>query len=43
MKKENFLTWKKVYEDFYKIPLEYTCDKNKLPDYILESLDNKDN
>ena len=43
MKKDNFLIWKKVYEDFYKIPLEYTCDKNKLPDYILESLENKDN
>ena len=38
MRKENFLVWKKVYEDFYKIPLEYTCDKNKLPDYVLESL-----
>lgn len=38
MKKENFLIWKKVYEDFYQIPLKYTCDKSKLPDYILESL-----
>lgn len=42
MRKENFLVWKKVYEAFYNIPLEYTCDKNKLPDYILESLENKD-
>jgi len=41
MKKENFLVWKKIYEDFYQIPLEYTCDKSKLPDYILESLENK--
>ena len=43
MKKENFLVWKKVYEDFYGIPLEYTCEKGKLPDYILESLENKEN
>ena len=27
MKKKNFEVWKNVYEDFYKIPLEYTCDK----------------
>ena len=39
MIKENFLVWKKIYEDFYKIQLEYTCSKSKLPDYILESLD----
>ena len=38
MKKENFSVWKKVYEDFYGKPLEYTCDKNKLPDYVLEIL-----
>lgn len=38
MRKENFLVWKNVYENFYKIQLEYTCDKDKLPDYILESL-----
>ena len=42
MRKENFLVWKKVYEDFYNIPLKYTCDKSKLPDYVLEILDNKD-
>lgn len=28
MKNENFNIWKEVYEDFYKIPLEYTT-KNK--------------
>ena len=42
MKKENFLAWKKVYEEFYGEPLEYTCDKGKLPNYILESLENKE-
>lgn len=40
MKKKNFLIWKKIYEDFYKIPLSYTCDKDKLPDYVVESLEN---
>ena len=28
MKKKNFEVWKKVYEDFYKIPLEYTTKKD---------------
>ena len=27
MKKPNFEIWKKIYEDFYKIPLKYTCDE----------------
>lgn len=27
MKKQNFEIWKKIYEDFYKIPLKYTCDE----------------
>lgn len=27
MKKQNFKIWKKIYEDFYKIPLKYTCDE----------------
>lgn len=27
MLNENYEVWKKIYEDFYKIPLEYTCDK----------------
>lgn len=27
MKEKNYEVWKKIYEDFYKIPLEYTCDK----------------
>lgn len=26
MKKQNFEIWKKIYENFYKIPLKYTCD-----------------
>ena len=28
MREKNYQIWKKVYEDFYKVPLEYTCDKN---------------
>lgn len=28
MKEKNFEVWKKIYEDFYKVPLEYTCDKD---------------
>lgn len=27
MKQKNYEIWKQIYEDFYKIPLEYTCDK----------------
>lgn len=30
MKKKNFEVWQKVYEDFYKIPLEYTTEKKDL-------------
>ena len=30
MKKKNFEVWKKIYEDFYKIPLEYTTEKKDL-------------
>lgn len=30
MKQKNFEVWKKVYEDFYKIPLEYTTEKKDL-------------
>ncbi len=29
MKEENFKIWKEVYEEFYKIPLEYTTKKKK--------------
>ncbi len=29
MKNKNFEVWKKIYEDFYKIPLEYTTKKCK--------------
>ena len=28
MKQKNFETWKNVYEKFYGVPLEYTCEKN---------------
>lgn len=30
MKDKNYQIWKKIYEDFYKVPLEYTCDKDVL-------------
>ena len=30
MRDKNYQVWKKIYEDFYKIPLEYKCDKEKL-------------
>ena len=29
MMNENYKRWKAIYEDFYKIPLTYTCDKEK--------------
>ncbi|MCR4632149.1 MAG: 1-acyl-sn-glycerol-3-phosphate acyltransferase [Treponema sp.] len=28
MKEKNYLAWKKVYEDFYKIPLTYSTENN---------------
>ena len=28
MKNKNYEVWKKVYEDFYRIPLEYSCEEN---------------
>lgn len=30
MRDKNYQVWKKIYENFYKIPLEYKCDKEKL-------------
>ena len=27
MLNENYEVWKNIYEDFYKIPLEYSCDE----------------
>lgn len=30
MKDKNFEIWKQIYEDFYKIPLEYTCDNKEV-------------
>lgn len=29
MKDKNFEVWKKIYEDFYKVPLEYNTDEDK--------------
>jgi 1-acyl-sn-glycerol-3-phosphate acyltransferase len=29
MKEKNFQAWKEIYEDFYKIPLEYTTNKEE--------------
>lgn len=33
MKDKNYKVWKKVYEDFYKISLEYTTPPEKMPKY----------
>lgn len=30
MKEKNYNVWKEIYEDFYKIPLEYTTEKEKM-------------
>lgn len=30
MKEKNFEVWKNIYEEFYKIPLEYTTEKEKM-------------
>ena len=30
MKEKNYEVWKSIYEDFYKIPLEYTTEKEKI-------------
>lgn len=30
MREENANVWKKVYEDFYKVPLEYTTEKKEI-------------
>ncbi len=32
MKEKNYQIWKEIYEDFYKVPLEYTCYKDVLED-----------
>lgn len=33
MKEANYEVWKKVYEEFYKIPLMYTTEKENMPKY----------
>lgn len=30
MKDKNYEVWKKIYEDFYQIPLEYKCDQEEV-------------
>ena len=30
MKEKNFAVWKEIYEEFYKIPLEYTTEKEEV-------------
>lgn len=30
MKDKNYEAWKKIYEDFYQIPLEYKCDQEEV-------------
>jgi len=34
MKDKNYQIWKNIYEDFYQIPLEYSCDSKKLEDAL---------
>jgi len=43
MKKKNFEVWQQIYEDFYKIPLEYNCNLDLLPDYVKECLLKREN
>jgi 1-acyl-sn-glycerol-3-phosphate acyltransferase len=38
MKIENYRVWKNIYESFYNKKLEYTCEPEKLPDYVLEEI-----
>ena len=33
MREQNYEVWKKVYEDYYKIPLKYTTPSDKMPKY----------
>lgn len=33
MKQVNYEVWKKIYEDFYKVPLMYTTEKENMPKY----------
>lgn len=30
MKDKNYEVWKKIYEDFYQVPLEYKCDQEEV-------------
>ena len=30
MKEKNYEVWKKIYEDFYKVPLEYKTEEEKV-------------
>ena len=34
MKEKNYQIWKDIYEDFYKVPLEYSCDQEKISENI---------
>ncbi len=34
MKEINYQIWKEIYEDFYKVPLEYTCNQEKITENI---------
>lgn len=34
MKNKNYEIWKKIYEDFYQVPLEYLCDSDILKEKI---------
>lgn len=34
MKKKNYEIWKEIYEETYQIPLVYTCDEEKMKQYL---------
>jgi 1-acyl-sn-glycerol-3-phosphate acyltransferase len=41
MREANFRIWKEIYEKFYGTKLQYNCDYEKLPDYILNIINEK--
>jgi 1-acyl-sn-glycerol-3-phosphate acyltransferase len=40
LREKNYIIWKNIYEEFYGRKLEYTCDKECLPDYVIKALNN---
>jgi 1-acyl-sn-glycerol-3-phosphate acyltransferase len=41
MREANFRIWKEIYEKFYGTKLQYNCNYEKLPDYILNIINEK--